>query len=175
MRRSISTLSLSGTPLTVYAASPGGDLDRHPASIGHREMMRPLRTDAPCGGSGELGVINPAAFTLVGYQLGNVAQQSRRGQCEGPDFLQFDLSFYKQFHFGNRFNVQLRFEIFNIFNRVNVVGQSIDRGFNPGVTLDAPLDQATSVVSTGEPSPTFGQAFAVRDPRQMQLGIKFSF
>lgn len=169
----------SGTPLTVTSPDAGGDLDsRHPASIGYEQNGRPLRVPGvPCSGSGKLGVLNPAAFTLVGYQLGNTSQQSARGQCEGPDFFQVDLSLYKQLPFGNRFNVQLRFEIFNIFNRVNVVGHkdSIARGFNPEVTLDAPLDQATTIVAEEGVAGNFGQAFAVRDPRQIQLGIKFTF
>ncbi len=166
----------TGTPITVLGNNPGGDLaGTHPAAVGYEENARPLRTGASCGGGGTLQIINPAAFTFDGYQLGNTAQQSRRGQCEGPDFLQFDLSLYKQIPIGDRFNLQLRFEVFNIFNRTNVVGQSVDRNFNPGVTLDAPRGEATTVVSTGEPSPTFGRAFAVRDPRQVQLGVKLSF
>ncbi len=157
---------------------PGGDLDgRHPASIGYEGNFTPLRVDGvSCAGTGgTLSIINPAAFTFTGYQLGNTAQQSGRGQCEGPDFFQVDLSLYKQLYFGDRFNVQLRFEFFNIFDRTNVVGQSIDRSFNPGVTLDGPRGSATTVVDTDLPAGTFGQASAVRDPFQVQLGIKFSF
>ena len=134
-----------------------------------------LLTGESCSGSGTLGVLNPGAFTLTGYQLGDSSQQSRRGQCEGPDFFQVDLSLYKQIYFGDRVKLQLRFEFFNIFNRTNVIGQSVDRNFNPSVTLDAPRDQATSIVDTGAPAGTFGQANAVRDPRQVQLGIKLSF
>ena len=70
---------------------------------------------------------------------------------------------------------KLRFEVFNVFNRTNVVGQSIDRGFNPGVELDGPRESATTVIATGEPGATFGQASAVRDPRQVQLGVKLTF
>ncbi len=167
----------TGTPITVLGDNPGGDLEgRHPASIGYEGNARPLRTSAGCGaGGGTLQIINPAAFTYTGYRLGDVSQQSSRGQCEGPDFFQVDLSLYKQIPIGDRFNVQLRFEVFNVFNRTNVVGQSIDRGFNPGVTLDGPRGSATTIVDTGAPSPTFGQAFAVRDPRQVQLGIKFTW
>jgi hypothetical protein len=167
----------TGTPITILSADPGGELNgTHPGSIGYEGHARPLLTGEPCGASGSsLQVLNPDAFTLTGYRLGDPAQQSRRGQCEGPDFLQVDLSAYKQIPFGDRFNLQLRLEVFNVFNKTNVVGQSVDRNFNPGVALDAPRASATSVVSTGEPAGTFGQATAVRDPRQVQLGIKLSF
>ena len=166
----------TGTPLTVFGANPGGDLGgTSPFSIGYEENTRPLRVPGvSCEGRG-LQVINPEAFTFTGARLGDTTQQSRRAQCEGPDFLQVDLSFYKQIPFSDRFNLQLRFEIFNVFNRVNIIGQSVDTAFNAPVTLDAPRGSATTVIATGDPSPTFGRAFAVRDPRQVQLGLKLSF
>jgi hypothetical protein len=100
---------------------------------------------------------------------------SSRGQCEGPDFLQFDLSLYKNIDVGDRFGLQLRIEAFNVFNRDNFIGQSVNRTFDAGVVLDAPRGDASTVVSTGAPAGTFGQAFAVRDPRQLQLGLKLTF
>ncbi len=168
----------TGSPITILAADPGGDLGgTHPGVVGYDGNGTPLLTGAPCNasGGGKLQVFNPAAFTFDGYRLGDNTQQSGRGQCEGPDFFQVDLSFYKNLYFGDRFNVELRFEMFNIFDEVNVVSQSIDRNFGAGVTLDGPRGSATSVVSTGSPQATFGAASAVRDPRQMQIGIKFKF
>ena len=98
---------------------------------------------------------------------------AERGACEGPDFFQIDLSFYKSVQLTDRFDLQLRLEIFNIFNNNNYLG--VDLGYNATVTtLDGPLDQATTIVDS-QPSPTFGQAFAARDPRQVQLGAKISF
>ncbi len=167
----------TGSPITILGDNPGGDLEgRHPGGIGYDGNATPLLTGEPCrGGPSSLQVLNPAAFTFTGYQLGDVAQQSGRGQCEGPDFFQVDLSAYKQFSFGDRFNLQLRFEVFNVFNKTNVVAQSVDRSFAPGVMLNAPRGSATSVIDTGAPQATFGQASAVRDPRQVQLGVKLSF
>ena len=98
-----------------------------------------------------------------------------RGTCDGPDFFQTDLSIYKSFPFGGRFNVQLRLEVFNVFNTVNLIGWSADNSFNPPVTLDAPRNEATVVTSTGAPASTFGLATQARDARQFQLGVKFSF
>ena len=89
--------------------------------------------------------------------------------------MQVDLSAYKQIPFGDRFNLQLRFEVFNVFNRTNVVGQDVDRSFAAPVTLDGPRETATTVVDTGAPQATFGQATSTRDPRQVQLGVKLSF
>jgi hypothetical protein len=167
----------TGSPITILGDNPGGDLSgRHPGGIGYDGNGTPLLTGEPCGGSGStLQILNPAAFTFTGYRLGDVAQQSGRGQCEGPDFMQVDLSAYKQIPFGDRFNLQLRFEVFNVFNRTNVVGQDVDRSFGAPVTLDGPRETATTVVDTGAPQATFGQATSTRDPRQVQLGVKLSF
>jgi hypothetical protein len=166
----------SGTPLTVFTSQPGGDLDgTHPADLGYRFHTRPLATGESCRGSGDLGVLNPAAYTLTGYELGNSDQQMPRGSCDGPDFFQADLSVYKSFPFKERFNVQLRLEVFNLFNTVNLIGWSADNAFNPPVTLDAPRDQATIVTGTGAPNSTFGLAFGARDAREIQLGVKFTF
>lgn len=167
----------SGQPVQVFSDNPGGDLDGVPAgAIGAFEgNVRPLSTGASCSGAGGLQVISPAAYTLVGYELGNSAQQAERGLCEGPDFFQTDLSFYKNLPFGDRFNVQVRFEIFNLFNNNNLIANSINTGYNPVVTLDAPRDQATRVVSESNLATNFGEASAARLAREFQLGIKFTF
>ncbi len=167
----------SGQPVTAYADSPQGDLaGTAPAAISPFEgNVRALRTGAACGGAGGLQVINPSAYTLVGYQLGNSAQQADRSLCDGPDFFQTDLSIYKNFPFQDRFNVQLRFEIFNLFNTNNLIANSINMGYNPFVTLDAPRDQATTIVSEEGLASNFGEAATARIARQIQMGVKFSF
>jgi len=166
----------SGQPLSVWAATDGGDLaGTKPADIGYDGNIRPLSTGASCTGSGDLGVLNPAAYTLTGWRLGDTSQQMKRSECEGPDFFSVDLSVYKNFPFRDRFNVQLRFEMFNIFNTVNLMADGVNNTFDAEATLDAPREQATIVTATGAPDPNFGQATRVRDARQIQLGIKFSF
>ncbi len=159
----------SGTPLTVIT---GGALNGVGyAGTGFNDNQRPIRTGAPCSGSGTQ-IINPDAYTLAGYQLGDTSQMGQRGGCEGPDFFQIDLSFYRTFQVSDRFDLQFRFEVFNLLNTDNFVG--VDTGYNGIVTLDAPVDQATTIVSS-TPSATFGQAFGARDPRQVQLGLKLTF
>ena len=169
----------SGTPITVFSGDPGGDLGgSHPGGVGpYEDNQRPLSTGISCSGSGDdLQILNPAAYTLTGYQIGNSSQQMARGTCEGPDFFQTDLSIYKNFPFRDRFNLQLRLEIFNLFNTRNIIGNTgVNTSFNPETTLDGPRDQATVVTSTGSPAPDFGRATRARDARQIQLGIKLSF
>ncbi len=160
----------SGTPITVVT---GGALNGVGyAGTGFNDNQRPIRTGASCSGGGGNQIINPDAFTLDGYQLGSTSQMASRGACEGPEFFQLDLSFYKNIRLTDRFDLQLRLEIFNLLNNNNFV--SVDGGFNPVVTLDGPVGEATTIVSS-TPSPTFGQAFGARDPRQIQLGAKLTF
>jgi len=163
----------SGAPITVYTGSIPG-LSGGPSGTGFNDNQRPNRVPGvPCSGSGRQ-LINPAAYTLDGFQLGSIGN-AERGDCEGPDFFQVDLSFYKSFPIGNRFEGQFRIEIFNVFDRVNYIGSSVINDMNPlTVTFDGPVDEATEIVSAELPL-SFGQATAARDPRQIQLGFRLSF
>ncbi len=69
---------------------------------------------------------------------------------------------------------QFRFEVFNVFNRVNFVG--VNTSLNPiSATLDTG-DQSTATRIMGfEPAGDFGQATGTRDARQAQFGIKLIF
>ena len=54
--------------------------------------------------------------------------------------------------------------------RLSVNGRVHDLYVEP----DAPLEEASQIISAQIPA-SFGQARAARDPRQIQLGIKFFF
>jgi hypothetical protein len=75
-----------------------------------------------------------------------------------------------------RVQVQLRFEIFNVFNRVNFLSQNLNTTMSPvSVTYDTG-DAATATRITGYTLPgNFGQATRTRDPRQAQFGLKITF
>jgi len=161
----------TGTPLTIVTGGAINGVGY--AGTGFNDNQRPIRVPGePCSGGGSTQIINPNAFTLAGYQLGSTDQMASRGACEGPDFFQVDLSFYKNIQLSSRFNMQLRIETFNIFNNNNFVG--VDGGYNGIATFDTDVANATTIVSS-TPSPTFGRAFGARDPRQIQLGVKLQF
>jgi len=169
----------SGAPITVYVGSLPG-VRNGAGGTGYNDNQRPNRVPGqPCrySGSDKLQILNPAAYTLVGQQLG-VFGDSGRGNCIGPSFFTLDLAFYKNIHLSGRVKMQLRFEVFNITNRVNFIGlgsQGVDAVMDPtAITLDGPLATATRI--TGETIPaSFGRAIATRDPRQAQFGIKLNF
>ncbi|HVS62696.1 MAG TPA: carboxypeptidase-like regulatory domain-containing protein [Thermoanaerobaculia bacterium] len=159
----------SGTPITVFTGGFSG-LSVAGGGTGYNEAQRPIRVDGvSCSGSGGRQVLNPNAFTLDGYRLGDTSQQASRGACEGPDFFQVDLSLYKGLRIGSRVNLQLRIEIFNVFDETNWF--DVENNWDGVVTYD---DALTTVVSSSAQS-NFGLARRARDAREMQLGLKVSF
>jgi hypothetical protein len=93
---------------------------------------------------------NPAT-TATG--LSNNAGTAGRGIIEGPPTYRMDFTMAKNFRFSENMRLQIRGEIFNVFNHTNF----------------------RSFVSTNVTSTSFGVIGAVRDPRTIQLGAKFYF
>jgi hypothetical protein len=166
----------SGIPLSIYTGSIPG-LNGGPSGTGYTDNQRPNRVvSEPCRATSgpKEQWLNPRAFTLVGFRLGTIGD-SGRGVCEGPDFFQVDLSLYKNIRLSDRVRMQLRFEVFNVFNRVNFLTTGFNNILNPtSVTLNGPPETATEITGF-TPSPNFGTAVGTRDPRQAQFGIKLSF
>src|SRR5207248_9536673 len=90
--------------------------------------------------------LNPAAFAIPKPgTYGNLP----RNALKGPNSMQFDMIFAKRFRFTESANVELRTEIFNIFNRANFA--------NPASTLNNALGTGTNQLQPGQP---FTQAAA---------------
>jgi hypothetical protein len=68
--------------------------------------------------------------------------------------------------------VQLRFEIFNLFNRTNFLSQGLNTTMN---LASFTLDPTGTKIASYTPAGNFGQATRTRDPRQMQFGVKILF
>jgi hypothetical protein len=75
-----------------------------------------------------------------------------RGSIFGPRTFRVDFTLSKNIRFNESMNLQLRGEAFNVLNTTNFSG-----------------------INTTASSTLFGQVNAVRDPRTIQLGIKFLF
>jgi Carboxypeptidase regulatory-like domain len=73
-------------------------------------------------------------------------------QFHGPNFSETDAAIYKDNRFGERFNFQIRFEFYNLFNRTNL--ENMDTN---------PLD------------PNFGKATGQLLGRWWQIGGRFTF
>ncbi|MGC1906980.1 MAG: TonB-dependent receptor [Candidatus Acidiferrum sp.] len=89
-------------------------------------------------------------------------------QVPGPGFHRLDLSFFKEFPINERFHLQFRTEIFNIFNHPN---------------FNAPNFGGNGVVAISNSgnynSSTFGEIGSTRDapydPRQIQFALKLYY
>jgi len=82
-------------------------------------------------------------------RVGNAA----RNTILGPSTTRFDATLSKKIRFSESMSLQLRWEVFNIFNHTNF----------------------TTFASANVTSSVYGQINNTRDPRTMQLGAKFYF
>ncbi len=85
----------------------------------------------------------------------NVFGNTPRNNIFGPSTTRIDFTMAKNFRFSERFRLQLRGEVFNIFNKTNFRGFAVG-GLN---------------ITSG----VFGRIGSVRDPRTMQFAAKFNF
>jgi hypothetical protein len=97
---------------------------------------------------------NPATTAT---NLSNTPGNSPRGVINGPPTYRVDFSVLKNIRFSESMSLQLRGEAFNVFNHTNF------RSF------------VASPNSLNVTSSNFGAIGAVRDPRTIQLGLKFYF
>jgi len=93
---------------------------------------------------------NPAVTTTG---VNNVVGNAPRGGIFGPATKRFDFSLFKNFALAESVRLQLRDEMFNVFNHTNF----------------------QTIASTNVTSGVFGQISVVRDPRTIQLGVKLFF
>jgi hypothetical protein len=147
--------------------------------------QRPIRVDGvPCRiDTTEGSYLNPNAWTLVGFRIGETAPQ--KTTCEGPRTSNVDFSFYKNFSpkwltkswFGEGARVQFRLELFNAFNTPQF------NGALPGIFYDGrvtcgnnPCSPTNNVVTAFEgANGNFGRATSTRGGREIQYALKFYF
>jgi hypothetical protein len=93
---------------------------------------------------------NPASTTTSG--INNIPGTAGRGIINGPPTYRVDFTMIKNIRFNENVRLQLRGEAFNVFNHTNF------RTIGTNITLG-----------------TFNTVTAVRDPRNIQLGVKLYF
>jgi hypothetical protein len=144
----------SGTPLNIILGT-----DR--AGLGGATTQRPnLVPGVPIylhSADGSL-LINRDAFSTPALgTFGNL----KPGDVRAPSIKNIDFSVNKNWKIRERFGLQFRTEMFNVFNMVNF------RGHNGGPT--------TGGIENNLSSGSFGRAFSTRGPREIQFGFKFTF
>jgi hypothetical protein len=141
----------SGIPLTVTTSNldPAGIGFLGPSASGPRPN---LICDPNAGAPHNVTTFfNTACFADVAtgtLAVGNAP----RGAVEGPSIKRVDFTLTKNIRFGESKRLQLRGEAFNIFNHTNF-----------------------RTISTNVTATNYGQVTTTRDPRIIQLGVKFYF
>jgi hypothetical protein len=138
-------LAQSGAPFTVNLG-----VDR--ANVGAGPAQRPdqLRNpNLPAGERSPERWFDTSAFALPApFTFGNAPRNSVRG----PGFSSTDLSIARMWNIGASRELEVRWEVFNVFNEAN-------------------FDVPNRIFGT----PNFGRIFSAKDPREMQFGVKLSF
>jgi hypothetical protein len=153
---------LSGIPLDVYTNAPANyfGLVGTPANGGFRPNLVSGQ-QIYLHGPDRTVYLNPAAFSLPAPgTFGNL----RRGAIRQPGLKNVDFSVAKNWKIHERYGIQFRAEMFNLFNTTNF------NGFDAG--LGAAFSNGTF---TGFNNTNFGKLTSDRGPRNVQFGIKFSF
>ena len=135
----------SGSPFTV-------NLGQDRANIGAGPAQRPDQLRDPNVPGGERtpeAWFDTAAFALPElFTFGSASRNS----VEGPGYANMDLAIAKMWNLTGAARLELRWETFNLFNRVN-------------------FDLPNRIFGT----PNFGRIFSARNAREMQLGMRLSF
>ena len=177
----------TGTSLTVYASrsaegAPGG----FPGTGANQDNVRPnIIAGEPCRAQNSLlkhQWLNPNRWTVDGIQLGTFGN-APKGDCLGPGIANTDFSVYKNFNLTEKIGMQFRMEFFNLFNKVQFLGNSGDATFLNNIWSGS-IDACTAAAPcAGQPVNTivgtlnseFGQSTRTRGPREIQYALKITF
>lgn len=110
---------------------------------------------------------NAAAFSDPGP---GVFGNAGRNILRGPHFAQVDASFFKNTRFSETMSLQLRLEIFNMFNFANYADPSGGLSCSGSVGSCAFFGESISTVGN-----QLGGLLGFGGPRQVQLSARFSF
>jgi len=149
---------ISGQPLGVtVATTPAVDFTGSPTDAGVRAVMtgNPV---LPKGDRTFNRYFDTSVFLMPAIgTVGNAARTVLRG----PGTNNWDTAIYKQFPIRDRFRLQFRWELYNIFNHTQFTSVDTTARYNP--TTGAQIN------------PTFGQLTAAASPRIMQFALRFYF
>jgi hypothetical protein len=166
------SLQTSATVCTMITDFTGGQVNARPIIT-----CDPMKGASGSDKSGSPYLINTACFsfpTTFG-QIGNTPRNNLRL----PSIFNNDLAFFKNIPIGEKREIQLRWEMYNVFNRANF--RDIDGQLVFGLVQVKP-DAASACSATNicsavirQTRDTFGTATSARSPRVMQASIRINF
>jgi hypothetical protein len=158
------------TPITDFT---GGGMNARPFVV-----CDPMQGDFGTDPTGTPRAFNTACFAkpFATGQIGNLP----RNNVRLPSIFNSDLAFFKNIPLGEKKRaIQLRWEIYNIFNHPNFT--NIDTGMTFGLVVANPSPatpcSAANVCTASfqQTNTRFGAMTAARAPRIMQASIRFNF
>jgi Carboxypeptidase regulatory-like domain len=181
----------SGASLTVFDnafTDQNGAGGLNLSGTGYATNQRPNIVAGMGCNSGAHGpqIINPAAFTLTGFQLGTIGNEAR-GYCQGPRFVNGDLGLHKNFSLTERFKLQFRLDAFNAFNHANfradgpnlntiwTASGSCDTFVGVGAKACSATNSVVQSTSLASVNGSFGKSTLTLGSREIQYGLKLTF
>jgi hypothetical protein len=115
--------------------------------------------------------LNPAAF--LPPQVGSIGIESPRRYIVGPGRNNWDVNIQRDIHITERKTIQIRWDVFNVFNHTQFSGLNTSINFAgvTSTTLSNPAFSSAGVLNKGG----FGTVSGVRSPRVMQAVVRFVF
>ena len=156
---------------TAIINTPGGGNSRNVRRPNLVPGVSPYITD------GGRQWLNPAAFSIPAPgEFGNL----QRGAIRGPKFKQVDLLVSKRLPTGGRSALELRLEVFNLFNWTNYatpsgrLNNALGTGANQ-IQPGQPFTQASAGSTFGLLTSTVGTTVGLGTNRQIQLAARLTF
>jgi hypothetical protein len=166
------SLQTSATVCTMITDFTGGQVNARPIIT-----CDPMKGATGSDKTGSPYLINTSCFTFPTNfgQIGNAPRNNLRL----PSIFNNDLAFFKNVPIGEKREIQLRWEMYNIFNRANF--RDIDGQMVFGLVQVKP-NAAAACSSTNicsavirQTRDSFGTATSARSPRIMQASIRINF
>ena len=158
----------SGVPMDILLGDGSGDrVPELSRNAGGRQFHTGAELNAFVTQLNAAGALNGS----LGTPLPMVSPSARFNDT----FNSFDLRLSREFHLGERYNLQAFGEVFNLFNKTNILGNSNSNysGFYNVLVPDGNNPNLASAF--GRPSSGAGGVFGSGGPRAFQLAVKFAF
>ncbi|HEV8133347.1 MAG TPA: carboxypeptidase regulatory-like domain-containing protein [Pyrinomonadaceae bacterium] len=169
--------SIGTTTATTQTCVPITDFTGGGINARMNMVCDPMKGDFGTDPTGTPRSFNVSCFAKP-TALGDIGNQPRNN-VRMPSIFNNDLAFFKNIKVGEKHSVQLRWEIYNIFNHTNF--RDIDAGAvwgmvvnNPGGTANCSLSNVCTA-SFQQTNTRFGAVTSARTPRVMQASIRFNF
>jgi len=168
------TFQTSSTVCTMITDFTGGQINARP-----NILCDPMRGISGADPTNLAFVINTSCFASP-TALGQIGNSPRNG-VRMPSIFNNDLAFFKNIKIGEKREVQLRWEMYNIFNHTNF--RDIDAALTYGVIQINPGGASALCTAAGntcsavvrQTRTTFGTPTSARSPRVMQGSIRINF